>query len=350
MPIIEHKIDLPLPNSFNCQGIYAIKSLTSKKLYVGSSVNIKSRILQHINLLNKVEGEHHSKFLQRAWNKYKQSDFVAIILEKILEQEDLIIREQYWIDKFNSFHNGFNARPKAEANYGMIWSDEQNNARRISNKKTWEGSALRQNLSDKFKGNIRGVWSVDSHEKASATLKKRHADNPNWRENSLKVLNTPENLVKRGKGIRDSLKNSDVYNNRIKQLKVASEGENRIENLRLAYFKSHHLEKLGISTIKEFEDQCIELYEQGYSCRKIGVKFNIDHKSISNHLRRLGINIEKRYDTGSKNHSSKLDEEKVRIIKDQINKGYSLSNIARTFGVHSVTISDIKSGKTWQQV
>ncbi len=350
MSHIEHKIDLRLPRSLNCQGIYAIKSLTSQKLYIGSSIDIKNRILQHVNLLNRGEGVHHSKYLQYAWNKHKQSDFVAIIIEKVLVQEDLVVREQFWIDNFDSYHNGYNGRPIAEANFGMIWSAEQNDARRTSNKKRWAESDLRQKLSNKFKGEHRGVWTEDSHKKSSESLKKQHADNPSWREMSQAVLNSPENLLKRGQGIKDSLKNPEIYNRRIEQLKSASELETRIVNLRETYFKSHNLGKLGISSIKEFEDQCIEFYQQGLSLREIGRHYNIDHKSIANHLKRLGVKIEKRFNIGSKVHNSKLDEGKVKEIKIQIAAGTSLTKIAGIYGVNGVTISDIKSGKTWNHV
>lgn len=51
-------------------GIYQIINLVNGKCYVGSAVNIKKRCYYHLRScrLNK----HHSKKLQRAWNKGKK--------------------------------------------------------------------------------------------------------------------------------------------------------------------------------------------------------------------------------------------------------------------------------------
>jgi group I intron endonuclease len=60
--------------------IYAIKCLSSTKTYVGSTTNFQNRKSRHLNDLNK--GNHHSKKLQRSWNKYGINNFIFIILEE----------------------------------------------------------------------------------------------------------------------------------------------------------------------------------------------------------------------------------------------------------------------------
>lgn len=206
----EYPLNCPLPKEFRGQGIYAIKHTDSNRFYVGSSTNVRARIFSHINSLNKNTSRHHSLYLQNAWNKYGEENFIALILEKVADRNQLIDREQYWIDKLDSFHNGFNGRPIAEANYGMEWSDEQNELRKISNEKTWADPSLREKLSKRFKGRHRGEWSNESHKKISATLRKRHQEDPSWREKTTKILQLPENLEKRTKGIRESLKDKDI--------------------------------------------------------------------------------------------------------------------------------------------
>lgn len=53
---------------------------------------------------------------------------------------------------------------------------------------------------------------------------------------------------------------------------------------------------------------------------------------------------------GSLNSMAKLDEDKVRIIKQMLREGYTQRAIAKEFGVHFGTISLIKLGYTWSYV
>lgn len=76
-------------------GIYEIVHLESGKRYVGSAVNFQSRFRVHKHHLRK--NTHHSKYLQRAWNKYGESSFEFRIL-KLCDPIFLIIEEQKEID------------------------------------------------------------------------------------------------------------------------------------------------------------------------------------------------------------------------------------------------------------
>ena len=163
-----------LSNKYNCQGIYAIKHTLSGNMYIGSSYSIKTRLSQHLNSLN--NNKHHSKYLQNAWNKHNHNDFLALILETVVSRDELSKREQYWLDYYDSYKNGFNARPQADNFFGMEWSDEQNKARKESNVLAWKNTELRKKLSDKFKGKKRGVWTNESYKKQSDSLKKTHKE------------------------------------------------------------------------------------------------------------------------------------------------------------------------------
>lgn len=77
-------------------GIYCI-TINNKK-YVGSSINISRRIIQHKSDLNK--NKHCNKYLQSAFNKHKNFSF------NILEEcSNLIERELYYIKKLNAEYN-----------------------------------------------------------------------------------------------------------------------------------------------------------------------------------------------------------------------------------------------------
>lgn len=91
-------------------GIYMIRNTITNKVYIGQSLNIKTRWKDHINLLNK--GTHHSKYLQSAWNKYGEDCFEFDVIAECSENK-LDELEQYFILTFDSIGPyGFNC------NYG----------------------------------------------------------------------------------------------------------------------------------------------------------------------------------------------------------------------------------------
>ncbi len=53
---------------------------------------------------------------------------------------------------------------------------------------------------------------------------------------------------------------------------------------------------------------------------------------------------------GEKNAMAKLDESKVRNIRNLSKSGAHFTNLAELFGVHRATISYIVNGKTWRHV
>jgi group I intron endonuclease len=104
-------------------GIYAIYHINSGRYYIGSSAKIWQRWKSHKKLLK--SNKHHSTHLQNAWNKYGEPTFSFFVVEEVLK-EYLIIREQYYLDKYRTYEDdfGFNICPKAESKLGMKHSKE----------------------------------------------------------------------------------------------------------------------------------------------------------------------------------------------------------------------------------
>jgi group I intron endonuclease len=80
-------------------GIYCIKNLTNRKIYVGKSINIKERIIIHFSMLRNVR--HYNIFLQEDWIIFGESSFSYYILEEC-ESENLDERERFYIKKLKS--------------------------------------------------------------------------------------------------------------------------------------------------------------------------------------------------------------------------------------------------------
>jgi group I intron endonuclease len=80
-------------------GIYKIENIKNNKIYIGSSVNLKNREYTHFRLLNK--DIHYNDYLQHSYNKYGKDNFSFIVLENC-SIDELIVRENYYIDKYKS--------------------------------------------------------------------------------------------------------------------------------------------------------------------------------------------------------------------------------------------------------
>jgi group I intron endonuclease len=76
-------------------GIYIIINQINNKYYIGSSINIKQRWMEHKSELK--SNKHSNKRFQNAWNKYGEENFIFNILETIKDKEKLIEREQAWL-------------------------------------------------------------------------------------------------------------------------------------------------------------------------------------------------------------------------------------------------------------
>lgn len=98
-------------------GVYLIKHMPTSKIYVGGSLDVKSRWRQHICLLKK--GSHKNRGLQSAWESSSREDFEFTMIEKT-SADSLIDREQFWLDAFLAYDQeiGFNRHIKSNSPKG----------------------------------------------------------------------------------------------------------------------------------------------------------------------------------------------------------------------------------------
>lgn len=76
--------------------IYAIKNRVNGKVYIGSTLNFENRFHRHRTDLQ--SGTHHSRYLQRAWDKYGKSAFSFFVLETV-SSKCMLSREQAHLDR-----------------------------------------------------------------------------------------------------------------------------------------------------------------------------------------------------------------------------------------------------------
>lgn len=84
--------------------VYKITNVQSNQMYVGSTINIEQRKTQHFSSLR--NNSHHCVFLQRAFNKYKEDNFVFEVVA-LFESEDTCREfEQLVLDEaYDSLYN-----------------------------------------------------------------------------------------------------------------------------------------------------------------------------------------------------------------------------------------------------
>ena len=110
------------------KGIYYIKF--NNKYYIGKDfeINKLKRIKEHINILKK--NSHYNTYLQRAYNKYGHANMEYGVLKELdCSKEELSEIEKEYIQKYDSYHNGYNLTLGGEGGLGIIISEEAKKAR-----------------------------------------------------------------------------------------------------------------------------------------------------------------------------------------------------------------------------
>ena len=88
-------------------GIYKITNTLTNECYIGQSINIESRWMQHA--YEGTKGTRQNK-LYKAIRQYGIENFIFEIIEQCqLNQIILDQRERYWIKQYNSYNNGYNS-------------------------------------------------------------------------------------------------------------------------------------------------------------------------------------------------------------------------------------------------
>lgn len=86
-------------------GIYAVTNIITGRRYIGSTKDIGRRKARHWHKLK--SGKHPTKALQTEWDQYSAEAFGLEMLEIVEKVNDLVIREQWWIDNSRNLYNTF---------------------------------------------------------------------------------------------------------------------------------------------------------------------------------------------------------------------------------------------------
>lgn len=104
--------------------IYKITNIINGKIYIGSASFYNKRKGTHISLCRKEL--HKNPHLQNAWNLYGEKAFVFEIIEVVDIQNNLLKKEQFWLNKTQCYNReiGYNISKIAGSNLGNKLSEE----------------------------------------------------------------------------------------------------------------------------------------------------------------------------------------------------------------------------------
>ena len=98
--------------------IYKIENKLNQNLYIGITTNPQIRKNRHFNYLR--QNKHPNSHLQSAFNKYGEENFFFEILESFESnnEEDAYKKEAEYIEKFDTYLNGYNGNRGSKAHNG----------------------------------------------------------------------------------------------------------------------------------------------------------------------------------------------------------------------------------------
>lgn len=274
-------------------GIYKITN-PSGSVYIGQSVDIKDRFRKYKR--NNCKAQHS---LYRSLQKYGYESHIFEIIHELpndCEISTLNIYEELYISQYKEC--GFvMLNIKLGGGGGGKLTEEIKIKIGNKNRGRKQSEEQKRKTSERFKG--RSAWNKGKKYKLNLSeeqlkIKRLHLSNRIFKHSE--ETKRQMSLNRKGKSIGKGRKHSDQHK---LNMSIANKGK-----------------KLSEATKKKMSD-------------------------------RMLVSVPK----GEESKSSKLTDQKVSEIKKLLNEGLvSQYRIAKMYGVHKVTIFDIKHGKTWKHI
>jgi len=188
-------------------GIYVICNRLNNKIYLGSSIDLRRRLLEHLRQLRK--GEHHSPKLQRAWFKYGEHSFELRVVELVKNPAEILSREQWWLDRLQPWDSnvGYNIckqgrnwfgnkhTPETKLKIGMAHKGKtvsNETRRKISEanrgNQTWLGRHHSEDTKKKISAQHKGrTFTPEQHTRVVKANRRTHKGNPKSLETRRKI-------------------------------------------------------------------------------------------------------------------------------------------------------------------
>jgi group I intron endonuclease len=138
-------------------GIYIIRNERNQKMYVGSGIDLRKRKREHKNDLE--ANRHANGHLQNAFNKYGLEAFTFNVVECVLDANNLIPREQFYMDYYKTANAvfGYNLCSKAGSVLGYKHTEESRKQMSEAHKGKKLSEDTKKKMSEAHKGKKRSI-------------------------------------------------------------------------------------------------------------------------------------------------------------------------------------------------
>ena len=175
MDIIDYNNTKYQKNHF---GIYCIECLITNVKYIGQTCeNFYRRWTFH--KWNFKNNKHSNSYMQNAWNKYGEENFKFYPIESFdISEKDNILKnkidelEKYYIEKYDTFNNGFNLTTGGEKCNMRPLSDEAKRKIGNKNKVNMLGKKHTEETKQKMSDSHKGYIKTEDHRKHLSESKK----------------------------------------------------------------------------------------------------------------------------------------------------------------------------------
>lgn len=168
--------------SENKLSIYRFKNLVNGKVYIGqTTISIRKRLIQHMTF-SRPWTRCHKTYFHNALAKYGLNNFELSLIEICNSQEELDIREKYWINYYKSNNKNFGYNIESggkdgrkgiklteihkqkllEANLGKPRKESTKNTLKKIHKELWKNEEYRKEHLDIVKRNLSSHWQSSS--------------------------------------------------------------------------------------------------------------------------------------------------------------------------------------------
>jgi group I intron endonuclease len=277
-------------------GVYKITNIVNGKVYIGSSADVDKRFSSHLRTLR--NSTHRNVFLQRSWWKYGEESFEFTVIEEVLSEDSLLIREQAWIDKLKCYQK--------EAGYNICAIAGRTTGYKHTEKSRKLLSKLAKERYEYPDFHLKKYQLKKGHKMSEETIEKlRNAPRPTGEDSS-----------------RAKLTNQQV--------------EDIVELILQGHNDTQIAPKYGVTR------KTISNIRNRKSFKRVTDKLVIGDGPV-----REACQFKF---TGSDSPLAKLNEDKVVEIKKLLTIGLSIAEIARKYDVSWTLIKRIKEGTLWTHV
>lgn len=222
--------------------IYRFKNILNGKVYIGQTVvPVRKRLIQHMTF-SRPWTKCHKTYFHNALNKYGLVNFEFEVIEICATQEELDLREKYWISyyKSNDKKYGYNIECGGKdgrkgmhlteehkkklliANLGKKHKPETIEKRKATAKSLWENKQFYSQHIEIVKNNLKNYWDSVCKKVYQYTLDGEYVATWEKCEDVIRFLYKKENDTR--KKVNGSLKRNIELNNKKGRLGFSKKG------------------------------------------------------------------------------------------------------------------------------